>query len=55
MPGRCQLSVDELAKEAREVAAAGVVGGILFGIPPAKDSLGQDANSDNGSFSRRFA
>jgi porphobilinogen synthase len=48
MPGVCQLSVDELAIEARRVAAAGVAGVILFGIPAEKDPLGQDAYSDAG-------
>ncbi|HEY2839777.1 MAG TPA: porphobilinogen synthase, partial [Pirellulales bacterium] len=48
MPGVCQLSVDVLAEEVRAVAAAGVGGVILFGIPPEKDSLGQDSYSDKG-------
>jgi len=48
MPGVCQLSVDELVREAREIAAAGVAGVILFGIPAHKDPLGQDAYSDSG-------
>jgi porphobilinogen synthase len=48
MPGVYQLSVDELAREAERIAAAGVAGVILFGIPAEKDPLGQDAYSDSG-------
>ena len=48
MPGVCQLSVDELLREAQGVAEAGVAGVILFGIPAEKDPLGQDAYSDSG-------
>lgn len=48
MPGVCQLSVDVLADEAHAIANAGVGGVILFGIPPEKDSLGQDSYSDKG-------
>ena len=48
MPGVYQLSVDELATEAHRVAAAGVAGVILFGIPGEKDPLGRDAYSDSG-------
>jgi len=48
MPGNFQLSIDELVKEAEEVAALGIGGIILFGIPEKKDALGSDALSENG-------
>ncbi len=48
MPGNAQMSPDELAKEARTVAALGLGGVILFGIPEHKDALGSDAMSDSG-------
>jgi len=48
MPGNFQLSVDELVKEAEEVAALGIGGIILFGIPDVKDAVGSDSMSDNG-------
>ncbi len=48
MPGHCQLSVDELAKEVRQAAALGLGGVILFGIPARKDATGSDSYSDDG-------
>ena len=48
MPGQFQLSVDQLAAEAREIAALGVPAVILFGIPAAKDALGSDSYSPDG-------
>jgi porphobilinogen synthase len=48
MPGHAQLSVDLIAEEAKEAARLGLGGIILFGIPPEKDSLGQDSYSDSG-------
>jgi len=48
MPGQFQLSVDQLAAEAREIAALGVPAVILFGIPAAKDALGSDNYSPDG-------
>lgn len=43
MPGQFQLSLDELAREAREAQSLGLGGVILFGIPPEKDAVGSDA------------
>ena len=43
MPGHSQLSVDELVVTAREAAAAGVGGVMLFGIPASKDDRGSGA------------
>lgn len=48
MPGCFHLSVDELAKEAKEVAAMGIPGILLFGLPAAKDAVGSEAYSDDG-------
>jgi len=48
MPGHCQLSVDQLAAEAREIAALGIPAVILFGIPAHKDERGSDAVAEQG-------
>ena len=48
MPGQFQLSVDQLAVEAKEIADLGVPAVILFGIPAAKDALGSDNYSPDG-------
>jgi len=48
MPGCFHLSVDELAKEAKEVAAIGIPGIILFGLPAAKDAAGSEAYAEDG-------
>lgn len=48
MPGVDQLSLDELAVEAREAAQLGLGGIILFGIPERKDATGSDAYSEQG-------
>jgi porphobilinogen synthase len=48
MPGQFQLSLDELQKEAKEAAALGLGGIILFGIPDHKDARGSDSYSDAG-------
>ena len=48
MPGCYHLSVDELAKEAKEIAAMGIPGIILFGLPSAKDALGSEAYAEDG-------
>ena len=42
MPGQFQLSVDQLAGEARELASLGIPAVILFGIPATKDAVGSD-------------
>lgn len=52
MPGQSQLSVRELVAEAKEAAALGLGGLILFGLPHAKDAVGSDAMSDNGIIAR---
>ncbi len=48
MPGVERLSITELVSEAGEIAAAGVGGVILFGIPADKDELGSGAYDDEG-------
>ncbi len=48
MPGVCNLSIDCLVKECREACSLGIPGVILFGIPPAKDSLGTGGYDERG-------
>ena len=48
MPGNCQLSVDELVKEAHDLMSLGIRNLILFGIPETKDPLGKEAYAGNG-------
>jgi porphobilinogen synthase len=43
MPGVCQLSVDELVKEAAAATADGIQGVLLFGLPDEKDAIGSAA------------
>ncbi len=42
MPGQFQFSVDQLAAEARQIAALGIPAVILFGIPAEKDAHGSE-------------
>src|SRR5687768_15575638 len=48
MPGHFQLSVDQIADEARQALQLGLGGVLLFGIPGEKDLLGSDSYSDSG-------
>ncbi len=48
MPGHCQLSIDELKKEVKDVASLHIPAVILFGIPEHKDEVGSEAYSENG-------
>ena len=48
MPGVCQLSPDELVREAVQAHTAGVPGVLLFGIPDRKDDRASQAYSKNG-------
>ena len=48
LPGCFHLSVDESAREAREVAELGIGGVILFGLPEGKDPLGTQGYADDG-------
>ncbi|HEY7467662.1 MAG TPA: porphobilinogen synthase [Dehalococcoidia bacterium] len=48
MPGQYQLSVDQLAAEARELRELNVPAVLLFGLPAAKDALGSEAYARDG-------
>jgi porphobilinogen synthase len=48
MPGQFQLSVDQLAGEARSLRDLGIPGVILFGIPEHKDAVGSENYNPNG-------
>jgi porphobilinogen synthase len=48
MPGVCQLSQDELVKEAGAAHELGVPAVILFGIPEHKDEVGSEAYRADG-------
>jgi porphobilinogen synthase len=48
MPGVFNMSVDEAAKECREVAALGIPSVILFGLPESKDEKATGAWADDG-------
>ena len=48
MPSHAQHTLESLAKEAREIAAKGIVGFVLFGIPVRKDPLGSQASNPDG-------
>ncbi len=48
MPGVFRLSVDQLAKEAKDCLSLGVRSVILFGLPDKKDGLGSGAYAKNG-------
>ena len=52
MPGVHQISVDQLAAEARELQAFGVNSVILFGIPEKKDGVGSGAHNKDGIVQR---
>ncbi len=52
MPGVFNLSVDEAVKECCEVAALGIGGIILFGLPEAKDEAATGAWADDGIVQR---
>ncbi len=48
MPGQFQVSIDQLADEARELRRLGVGGVLLFGLPSEKDPLGKEAYAPDG-------
>ncbi len=52
MPGNYQMSIDETVKECEEVAALGIGGVILFGLPETKDEMASGAYDDNGIVQR---
>ncbi len=52
MPGVMQLSVDQLAREAREVTALGIPAVVLFGLPAEKDGVGLENFAADGIVQR---
>ena len=48
IPGIFQLSIDELLKEAKEVANLGIPAILLFGIPKKKDEKASEAYAQDG-------
>jgi porphobilinogen synthase len=48
MPGVFRLSIDQLAKEAKELISLGINHVILFGLPAEKDSVGSGAHAKDG-------
>ena len=48
MPGQYRLSLDELPKEAEEIASLGIPAVLLFGLPEHKDEVGSGAYDDRG-------
>lgn len=48
MPGHYQLSVDNLAREIKEIKDLGIPAVILFGIPEHKDEVGSEAYNTKG-------
>ncbi len=48
MPGCYQYSIDTLIRAAKELAAVGIPGTILFGIPASKDPFGLAAYAEDG-------
>ena len=48
MPGVYQWSVDQVVREAAELARVGVPAVILFGIPATKDEIGSENFADDG-------
>lgn len=52
MPGVFRVSVDMLAKEAKECLDLGIRSVILFGLPEKKDSMGSGAHAKDGIIQR---
>ena len=52
MPGNYQMSIDELVREAAEVASLGIPAVILFGLPESKDAEGSGAFAADGIVQR---
>jgi len=48
MPGVFQLSIDQLAAEARSITALGIPSVILFGVPAQKDPVGLENFDEDG-------
>jgi porphobilinogen synthase len=52
MPGQSQHTLESLRKEVAEIAALGIPGVILFGVPAGKDARGSGADADDGIVQR---
>ena len=52
MPGVLQHTLDSLAREVKELRAAGVTSVLLFGVPARKDADGSEAWNDDGIVQR---
>jgi porphobilinogen synthase len=52
LPGQYHFSVDELAREADEIARLGIPAVILFGLPERKDEVGSEAWQSEGVVQR---
>jgi porphobilinogen synthase len=48
MPGVARLSLDELAKEAKDAASMAIPAILLFGVPATKDPRGSEAYAEDG-------
>ena len=48
MPGQFRLSIDELMREAKDVAGLGIPAVLMFGLPEDKDARGSEAYADDG-------
>jgi porphobilinogen synthase len=48
MPGQARMSIDELMKEAKDVAGMGIPAMLFFGLPEAKDPRGSEAYAEDG-------
>lgn len=48
MPGQHRLSIDQLPREAEELASLGVRAVMLFGVPASKDATGSEAYAADG-------
>jgi len=52
MPGISRLSIDDACRETEVVAALGIPGVLLFGVPEKKDEVGSGAYAENGIVQR---
>src|SRR5438094_761316 len=52
MPGQVQHALESLRKDVAEIAALGIPGVIVFGVPSHKDARGSQADADDGIVQR---
>ena len=55
LPGHCQLSVDNLIKDAKAALALGIPAVLIFGIPDKKDESGSGAFAKDGIVQKAIA